>query len=315
MSRYMVLLFFMMILSRIYSYDMERIIEFSNGNGSFELLYDNSVDPDNRFGPNGMFFDDEGALHIADTWNSRIMVISEDLNTSLTIDVENPSQLISDLFLVQDNKYIISSRFQIIHLLNMNGELIKELDFYNSEYNSYLGEYDNFAIYNDYFIIAGEGNRILYSRLLYEDEGILLWNSDNSEFLSQISEVNSDVFSINQYGLYYLNSKLVTFNYASYINHWINEYEGYGRDQRHQMPPFSPVQTGVDYIGVDHDGNFYWDVLGTIIIFSRSGFVIERFDYDRRKSDITPAVTPSGDIYFLDSSQDGHDLYCIQRQW
>jgi len=69
-------------------------------------------------------------------------------------------------------------------------------------------------------------------------------------------------------------------------------------------------------IGTDIYGNTYWTSWNTdIAVFNKDGFMIDLFVASRSKSSTTPAVSPSGDVYFMGYGEDNVTLYKIKRQW
>ena len=75
-------------------------------------------------------------------------------------------------------------------------------------------------------------------------------------------------------------------------------------------------QRNLKLIGRYSDGNYYWDLGGShMTVFRPNGILFEFFQYNEDLSDSTPAVSPSGDIYFMHYGEDKVTLYKIERQW
>jgi hypothetical protein len=75
------------------------------------------------------------------------------------------------------------------------------------------------------------------------------------------------------------------------------------------------------FIGFDSENNSYWRVKlpgkykHVIIICSTYGAILDCFDTNLKIEYVYTAISPAGDIYFMDFNKEGTHFYKIERRW
>ena len=134
--------------------------------------------------------------------------------------------------------------------------------------------------------------------------------------LALFKDGDIDGLTIDSEKRLFLNGELQTLDYKTYINYYsVNKnIAGTIRNFNYTYDYLKTFQLD-DFLGKDKYGNKYWGYRGAFMVFNNNGGMIDFSTYTSKKSSTTPAVSPSGDIYFMHHGEDKVTLYKIERQW
>ncbi len=139
---------------------------------------------------------------------------------------------------------------------------------------------------------------------------------DEKKTLALFKNGDIDGLTIDSEKRLFLNGELQTLDYAIFYSYYKSLHPELEKLTKLQFQISSKTANMMTYLNKDSDLNTYWDMGGKYIaIFNDSGLLFDFFEYDGDKSSTTPAVSPSGDIYFMHHGEEKVTLYKIDRQW
>lgn len=106
---------------------------------------------------------------------------------------------------------------------------------------------------------------------------------------------------------------LVSRDYRQFLRYFAETVD-YNDRKANRYLPFHSEQSS-DFVGRDQDGNWYWRVLNEIIVFSSSGYVLDRFEYGSPSRFTLPVVSPRGDVFFAHKVEGTIVVQHISPQW
>lgn len=261
----------------------------------------------------GIFFE-EDKLVVSDQVNAQMRTIYLSKNYSFS------------------NIYIES--FYNSNVINYNNIILG----YN---NDYINAFDKNSLGSFKFNITTYDFKIFrnYKDIYYQDNTLFIFDKDyklwaiknpgldmeknRKNIINEdetIKEINSGKFkglSIDSKNRLFLNNKLMTVD--------IKTFTDYSREIRTVTnKPLISFENSEDlyitgdasYIGSDIDGNKYWYQGSALLIFNTNGWPIEDFVVSEwEKVDTYPAVSPEGDVYFMNYGEDKVTLYKVKRRW
>ncbi len=186
--------------------------------------------------------------------------------------------------------------------------------------------YDNISFFNGYKDLYYKDNTLFITDNSYKLWGIrnpsLDINENKKNIMTEeeiIEEINSGKYkglTIDSEKRLFLDGELQTIQYMKYILQFQNKKDIAGTIKKFNYNYETLAKFSMDtYLGKDHDENCYWSSSRTIMVFNKNGKLLNLFRFDEDKSNTYPAVSPSGDIYFMGYGTDNVTLYKIKRQW
>ena len=295
-------------------YEMKRVYEFSvsysGENDINDLIFvKNPGSGDIVVGP-AIFFDGK-TLAIADQIGGRTIYLKNDysFNKIVKYSFYNKNIYKLDEYLLGFNK---SSSISIYKSRTM--EKCSHISFYE------LGflQHSKSAFYHSNILFIHDKDGKLWSiknpgldsvknrkNLLNEEKTLALFKDGDIDGLTIDSEKRL-----------FLNGELQTLDYAVFYKYYKSLHPELEKLTMLEFQISPKTANMMTYINKDNHLNTYWDMGGRYIcIFNSSGLLYDFFEYDSKKSSTTPAVSPSGDIYFMHHGEDKVTLYKIERQW
>lgn len=171
-----------------------------------------------------------------------------------------------------------------------------------------------------------------YNTLFFYDKNDKLWAIKNpgldekenrKNLVSEeviIEEINNGVYedlTIDSKNRLFYEGDLQTISYRKFVQYWSEKNDnisGYVNDGTYTYSKLLKSNYS-NYLGVDSDNNHYWSSRRTVIVFSEEGKILDRVRFDIDSSDTYPAVSPDGDVFFMDYGIDKVTLYKIKRKW
>ena len=311
------------------SYEALEIQEYPEGTSGFAFGY-GFAGPTGD-GPLALSFYTDGTAIFSDWSNERFVVTRNFETVSNVIAYDTDITLLARQVIPYENDridaYWTHQREQLVSI-NNEGEVIAYVRWPHDRIHT------SFYISNTYF--AWDDDGLIYSIVNpgpnHEHNNRRILNTDETVRLFQEgSEYETDGLTIDRNYRLFQDGQLVTRSYRQFIEHWRTIYgERYTRIDDHEAIVLGPSQN-MQFMGTDQDGNTYWSSSRLITVFDESGIALDTFEFDRRISNITPAVHPSGDVYLFewdieytrgDSNEIGSivsgasfHLHRIERRW
>lgn len=248
--------------------------------------------------------------YIADRLNNRTVITHDNYSYQ---SIETNSFTSNSLIVIQDNNEIGVSDYGVS--IRSNGQFTGQV---RSSDISFMRSVKSALYYKNYLFIHDKNN-ILWSikepsndvnknksNVLNEEDTIELINSRKIKGLTIDSEKRL-----------FVDGELRTLDYKTYIGYWASKNDliaGNINEGIFSYERIKPMMLDY-YLGSDTDGNEYWSSVRTIMVFNKTGYLIDRFRFNMQKSETTPIVSPEGDVYFMNYSKDKVTLYKIPRQW
>ena len=301
-------------------YDMKKIKKYDyrqiNFDKNIEDKYPDSlgyIPGEGYGGPNGpeIFCQDEN-LVIVDQGKNRTIYLDKDYNFNKTYDTSFFDQVVNkineDILLGFGPSGIsitdISTGFEIMSILSSY-----TFDFVNNSKSAFYHS-------NILFIHDKDGKLWSIKNPSLDDAKNRKNLLNEEKTLALFKDGDIDGLTIDSEKRLFLNGELQTLDYAVFYKYYKSFYPNRELTIKAGLQVTDAAASSMVYIGYDSDGNYYWR-LGQkhMAIFNHKGFTIDFFKYDRKKVSTTPAVSPSGDIYFMHHGEDKVTLYKIERQW
>lgn len=303
-----------------YKPELEYTFEIGSKNNSIGLLTGESTIGEYETQPTGIIFDGDN-LVISDFINSRIIFLNKDYSTSKII--EDIDGFTINSFYHNESGIIVSSSynkyFVVLNKIKAN--------FMKFSFPSNISQRSNKAVYTDNVIFN-----------YYEDGSIcsyVLQGEASSEKMKLLSsqETMSLFIEPDKYGLLgytiddnkriYLNGILQNRDYLTMYDYWKDMHNKFNEKKPRSVPGISEFENlhslsdDIRFLGEDADGNTYWDITLSCIVFDKNGWPLDFFWLN--DSLTSPAVNSDGDIYYLtEGIRDEKpvvNLYKIERQW
>ncbi|QEN05316.1 hypothetical protein EW093_11530 [Thiospirochaeta perfilievii] len=191
--------------------------------------------------------------------------------------------------------------------------------------------------------INSNGNKTLFTDQViftYLKDGSLasfvLEDRENLKFSKRLSEHETFKLFRNKkkYGLegytidkskrMFYNGQLLNTDFSTKFDYWKDLHKKNSLEVPRIIPgvpeynKLDIMKGGSTYIGTDIDGNTYYDISQSLIIFDKDGWVLDYFFFKDRIL-IKPAVNSNGDVFYLlrEGTKDVPvlNLYKIDRKW
>lgn len=216
-------------------------------------------------------------------------------------------------------------------------------DIYIGHNPSYIQGFDISQEWKETFRISTYDLELFnsYSDLYYQDNTLFIFDKNNKlwgiknpsidsvqnrkniiEEVVLINKINNGDYkglSIDKEKRLFFDNELQTVNFYTFINYF-KEIQN-ERLLSQPIVDFSltieDITTGSEsFLGEDMYGNTYWTSWNTdIAVINNEGFMIDLFVADSIYPSTYPAVSPEGDVYFLEYGEDSVTLYKVERQW
>lgn len=217
-----------------------------------------------------------------------------------------------------NNFFVGYNYYSIITYDNTKGwEKISKLKF--RDFPPLLNFKDLYYQDNTVFVLSNTNVWYAFKEpgLDYEENFDTMINEE--EIIEAINNGEYEGLTIDDNKRLFLNGELQTINYNTFTKYWLEKQKilDLPKPNVNFTMTIDDLKTGSeDLLGIDSDGNSYWSSWNTdIAVFDKNGFLIELFVVSREKSSTNPAISPDGDVYFLQHEQDKITLYKIARQW
>lgn len=300
------------------TYELENVHDFKashygvGGDRDLSLILEGTnPGPD---GPGLFFIEDQLAISDQAYWNDqrRTIFLTKDYNFE---------KILQDSFfgmnVIRFENIYIGENASFIQLFSIVDKW--EMEMYSSQDRISIIKSANDIYYQDDTLFIYDK-----SNTLWAIKGPSMDDSQNKANLIKeediVREIKDGVFkglTIDDKKRLFLNNELQTIKYKTFVKYWSekspdligNILDGVYSFERLSKSNYS------NYLGRDSDDNYYWSSRKTIVVFNNEGLLIERFKFDSKKSDTFPAVSPEGDIFFMNYDTDKVTLYKIPRQW
>jgi hypothetical protein len=292
------------------SYPLIEVKIFDIGKGDEQLGYDSSQIV--KQGPTGIGFSNQGRLYVLDYFNNMLKIGNArfDLIKAIKIDDDTWSPI---TLLVTKDIIIGLNSYRASYI--KNDGIVKNLIWHENAFNpikvAFIPNYCFSYSDNELTVFLFDSKEKAGYRVLNESATYALIDTPEKYGLIGVT--------IDGKNRLFINGKLETRDYRAYMEYWAQKYNfvnviSFCRDSMHKVTPYSEEQEGINYLGEDINGNIIWSVYGmTILVFTRKGQCINKFDYDNNKCKTLPAIHPSGDVYFLDYDKEGVYLYRVEN--
>jgi len=267
-------------------------------------------------GPGLFFFYDTLVISDQAYWNDdrRTIFLKEDYSFD-KIFVGSFYQSINYI----NNNLIFGLGYDDITCFSMNNDEMKnKFKIKNSSLSAFDSQYKDFY-YQDNTLFIVDKNDTLWG---IRNPGLDI-NENKKNIITEeeiIEEINSGKYkglTIDTEKRLFLDGELQTLQYKVFVDYWSeNSTKISGSIKGYEYTFEELLKSNYsNFLGKDLDGNNYWASRKTLIVFNKTGNIIERARFDIYKSNTYPAVSPSGDVYFMGYGEDNVTLYKIKRQW
>lgn len=276
------------------------------------------------YGPS-LFFDSNN-LTISDFHNNRFLLLDGNFDVIKNITFEINSNVAGNNFRHYfDSDGIIDLGLHILGYAADSGISIfdKETDKIISKIN----------FYTDFNFLANFRSIFYYKNILFiHDKNGKLWSIKNPELdqkknkINLLSEENTislikkgdlQDITIDDKKRIFLNGKLQTKNITNYYEYKIKLRKNDSKpklDKNYTEDYF--ISNNAIFIGSDNDNNIYWYFNSGVLVSNEDGWPIMVFTIsDQKKVSSAPAVSPDGNVYFLQHSPDKVTLFKVVRRW
>ncbi|MBB6481230.1 hypothetical protein [Spirochaeta isovalerica] len=293
------------------------ILEFQleNGDRSEQLkFYRNANSGSQKPGISGFAINDSSQFLLGDTWNYSIAIVKDREVQSRIPNIlykkgywgswdTFPSKI-----MYLDNSIILKLIGNYIQLTRENKTWIVD----GSNISS--GRWKGFCLYGDFLFIEDDQASIFVVKLI--DDVDIISNFLTDEEIVELDIESDEIKTIDK--TVEIHGKLFTSQYDIYYKYHMDK-NGLRDSERlsnkdFDIPPGK--STEIQLAGEDSYGNTYWNFLEKYIIIRDSeGYLLEFFEYDESKSKTNIAVSPTGDIFFLDYNAEFTFIYKIANTW
>lgn len=304
-------------------YNLSIVKTFNTGSGQYELGYNEKVNAAQvEPGPYGFGFLETGELVISDRWNNRLVIYEPDLNTNSILHFDYSDEIISVANFESSNNGYISGYSGIVDygITDKTGNFNVNLDFYHTPYTEQIVIRNTFFFNNIVFCYLKNGDLISIPDPVYdrqENNQKILDSKATIRLFESDSGFDLDGLTIDESNRLFLDGELQTRDYKTFFNYWVernNDIKKSGNATELSLNP-DIFSVATKFIGKDSNGNYYWNDRKAVIIFNKYGDLIDIFLTVQPYSQFTPAVHPSGEVYFLDYDEEEVRLYKVSRVW
>lgn len=327
-----ILFFFNIVISsqEYIEYNMELVKTFPKGSDKGKLQINLKLP---QGGPTTMNFDQEGNWYIIDFLDRRLLKFNNNLEQ--INEAKDIHAITAKEFVINSNNDVIGYNNKVFTVDNLSGEKKIKIDLNNSDLFDKVYDNPNF-IYNDSMVFFYLKNGDLISivdpnndskknieKIMKKEETKKYLEDRKKSLLLSIFKLNKNDADVKDNKFIVINGELQNRDYKDFYKFFKEIKQEKGSKTKTLNPKLEKFTDDylaklreMRYIGKDKDGNFYWDSFASkILIFNNEGELIDAFKYNYLKSFITPAVHPSGDIYFFAYDSNQSYLYKIARQW
>lgn len=263
-------------------------------------------------GPRGpSIFFKQNELIISDQLIDRSIIVNKDYTFKEVIGIS----LFDSLTYIMDATLVGVNHDGIVILKNW--EYLAVID--TNEFTKFRG-YKSVIYYNKYLFIHDKNNDLWSIKEPSMDANKNKSNVINEE--DTIKLINSgDIIglTIDSEKRLFLDGELKTLDMDVFYKY----YKGQQKIKNIESPTVNFTMTTEDILtgsgkllGIDNDSNTYWSSWNTdIAVFNNNGFLIDLFVIDEKYISSTPAISPEGDVFFMDYGKDKVSLYKVPRQW
>lgn len=296
------------VFGQVNNYDMELVHTFVAGDYSPKYIEPYLGPQTNN--PASFYFDNDGNLFVADSTFRRIVKYNKDFNF-----IEEYKDLWSSRYkriVIQDELCLASHQNSFL-VEKLNGEIIFNLATSRLEREFSMNSYKkNFNFLNGVVTFSTlEGEIFQIKNPSPEIEK----NVIEAVELEDETDVKSRVVKNNS-----LNNFKELSYYLNYKKNVEKLEETDSRSIKSDNLKLSDIEFRsekyMEYIGSDIDGNVYWnDSYRKILIFNSNYQLIDAFNTGLDYADTDPVVHPSGDVYFMDITNEEAKLLRVKRVW
>ena len=185
---------------------------------------------------------------------------------------------------------------------------------------------------SDLYMVRNSKSAFYHSNILFiHDKDGKLWSIKNpgldsvknrknllneEKTLALFKDGDIDGLTIDSEKRLFLNGELQTLDIKTYFDYIINIKKHFSDIFNKKSSNNFYIRNNADFIGSDTDDNKYWYENNRVLVINKDGIPIDNIlltpDF---MLPVPPAVSPSGDIYFMHHGEDKVTLYKIERQW
>ena len=308
---------FYILYSQQYAlYESEIMKVFNSGEMNNQLGLDYPGYEIGVNGPSAMGFTETGEVYIMDHINDRLQKYSNTYIWKSSTAIEN--RPVMAIIIADKNgcQVITSLEYKYV---NNTGDL--EIDvLFGMEKRQSIIEYiriDNILfvyIDNSFFAINEPGIDPANNNLRMLDATQIRVLFDNP------LAYGLDGVTLDSKNRLIVNGELVTRSYEAFVTYYMEKRSftdvlQFTRQVENKYRALNYKGGGNYFAGKDETGNWYWFNSGYLSIFSDKGFQIDLINLVNNSRQTTPAIHPSGDVYFLDYDKNNVFVKRIQNVW
>ncbi|QEN05318.1 hypothetical protein EW093_11540 [Thiospirochaeta perfilievii] len=272
--------------------------------------------------PSAMFINKEDNLIIADTNNSRMLSLNKELSTSDAFGIGSNINYSLRLKEVDNILWGTTSNSRHYILDKTSG---KSTELYIDN-NLTLGS--NCTIFTGNIIFTYLKDGSLASFVLEDRENLKfskrLSEHETFKLFRNKKKYGLEGYTIDKSKRMFYNGQLLNTDFSTKFDYWKDLHKKNSLEVPRIIPgvpeynKLDIMKGGSTYIGTDIDGNTYYDISQSLIIFDKDGWVLDYFFFKDRIL-IKPAVNSNGDVFYLlrEGTKDVPvlNLYKIDRKW
>jgi len=257
-------------------------------------------------GPTAIGFNAEGDAYISDPIKSRLVVLDQAF-TITSVHEQLYSEYVRNILISNSNIFSYNDFYMLCD------KAFEKSFFINLKHTGsslrVAGTIVDFSVIGALVIIHNQQG-VLYSILNpgtdpAENNRRMLNTAQTRALFDNPSAHGLDSVMLDNKNRLFVRGELVTRSYEAFLTYHMEkrgvaEVLQYCRLSQHKYQAITYKGNGLSYIGRDNNKNWYWFTSGYLSIFSDNGLQIDLINLNNNSWKTTPAIHPSGDIYFLD---------------
>lgn len=306
------LLFSNLFSQNMYKYPPEIIAQYSAGSGANEFKLTNSDwDYPIKLGPTNITVNESGEIFIFDYYNLRIVGLDNNFLFKDYINI-NEGQVMRnalDFYIADDLLFSFEIDVCWFQANKFNGDSVISLGFRSQKTKGLIDDYNYYADKDLIIVYKKDGQMIGVVNPENVNRDNIRKNTLNTKQLKDYIEKNSlKKYYIDDDNNLFINGLFYTRKFDKFDKYWKNYYKiNNMADGRYSIIPKTYLKGYFHYVGMDSNHNIYFrHGSASIYIFNNKGVLIDLFKYDQDSNEenktkrvISPAIHPSGDLYFM----------------